>query len=84
MDKWAKIRRRVLVDGQSKRSVCQEFEIHWDTLIKILGHSEPPGYRHGQPPPQAKIGPFLGVIEEDPAAGPEGPSQAASHQASHF
>ena len=37
MEKWAEIRRRVLVDGQSKRSVCREFDIHWDTLQKILG-----------------------------------------------
>ena len=26
MENWAEIRRRVLVDGQSKRSVCREFE----------------------------------------------------------
>jgi len=64
MDKWTEIRRRVLVDGQSKRSVCQEFNIHWDTLAKILGHSEPPGYRQGQPRHKPKIGPFLGVIKE--------------------
>jgi transposase len=44
--------------------VCQQFDIHWDTLIKILGHSAPPGYRQGQPRPRPKIGPFLGVIEE--------------------
>lgn len=64
MDKWTKIRRRVLVDGQSKRSVCQEFDIHWDTLTKVLEHSEPPGYRQGQPRHKPKIGPFLAVIEE--------------------
>ena len=64
MDKWTKIRRRVLVDGQTKRSVCQEFDIHWDTLTKILEHSEPPGYRQRQPRHKPKIGPFLGVIEE--------------------
>jgi transposase len=64
MDKWTKIRRRVLVDGQSKRSVCQEFDIHWDTLTKILEHSEPPGYRQREPRHKPKIGPFLGVIEE--------------------
>lgn len=64
MNKWTEIRRRVLVDGQSKRSVCQEFDIHWDTLTKILKHSEPPGYRQGLPRHKPKIGPFLGVIEE--------------------
>jgi transposase len=64
MDKWAEIRRRVLVEGRSKRSVCREFQIHWDTLAKILGHSEPPGYRQGQPRQKKKIGPFLAVIEQ--------------------
>ena len=64
MEKWTEIRRRVLVDGQSKRSVCREFNIHWDTLAKILGHSEPPGYRLAQPRAKRKIGPFLGVIDE--------------------
>lgn len=45
MEKWAEIRRLVFVEGKSKRSVCRQFGIHWDTLNKILGHSEPPGYR---------------------------------------
>ena len=47
MEKWAEIRRLVFVEGRSKRSVCRQFGIHWDTLIKILEHSEPPGYRLG-------------------------------------
>lgn len=64
MDKWTEIRRRVLVGGQSKRSVCQEFGIHWDTLTKILAHSEPPGYRQREPRSKPKIGPYLEVIEE--------------------
>ena len=64
MNQWTEIRRRVLVNKQSKRSVCREFGIHWDTLTKILGHSEPPGYRLAHPRAKRKIGPFLGVIEE--------------------
>jgi len=36
MGKWTEIRRRVLVGQQSKRSVCWEFNIHWDTLTNIL------------------------------------------------
>lgn len=64
MENWTEIRRRVLVDGSSKRSVCREFEIHWDTLQKVLGNSEPPGYRQGHPREKKKIGPFLEVIEE--------------------
>src|SRR3954468_17123827 len=64
MEKWAEIRRRVLVDGQSKRSVCREFDIHWDTLQKILHHSEPPGYRRVVARPKPKLEPFLPVIHE--------------------
>src|ERR1700727_1159488 len=64
MENWAEIRRRVLVDGQSKRSVCREFEIHWDTLRKILHHSEPPGYRRAVARPTSKLDPFRPVIHQ--------------------
>ena len=30
MENWAEIRRRVLVDGLSKRAACREYGIHWD------------------------------------------------------
>jgi transposase len=64
MENWAEIRRRVLVDHQSKRSVCREFDIHWDTLQKILNHTEPPGYRRTVPRPRPKLDPFLPVIHQ--------------------
>ncbi len=64
MENWAEIRRRVLVDGQSKRSVCREFALHWETLQKILRHSEPPGYRRPAPRPKPKLDPFLPVIRQ--------------------
>jgi transposase len=64
MENWAEIRRRVLVDGQSKRSACREFDIHWDTLQKILHHSEPPGYRRAAARPKPKLEPFLPVIHQ--------------------
>jgi transposase len=64
MENWAEIRRRVLVDGQSKRSVCREFDIHWDTLQKILGHPQPPGYRRSVPRPRPKLETFLPVVHQ--------------------
>ncbi len=64
MEQWTEIRRRVLVNKQSKRIVCQEFNLHWDTLRKMLEHAEPPGYRRKQPRHKPKIGPFLGIIDE--------------------
>ncbi len=64
MEKWAEIRRLVKVEERSKRSVCRQFGIHWDTLVKILEHTEPPGYRQAQPRVKRKIGPFLEIIDQ--------------------
>jgi transposase len=64
MDNWTEIRRRVLVDGQSMRSVQREFHLHWKTLRKILDHPEPPGYRQQRPRAKPKIGPFLPVLHQ--------------------
>ena len=63
MEKWAEIRRRVLTGEISKRAACREYEIHWETLEKILTHSEPPGYRRTTPR-GSKVDPFLPVIQE--------------------
>lgn len=64
MEIWAEIRRRVLVDGLSKRAACRAYDIHWDTLKKILEHPEPPGYRRTVPRPRPKLDPFLPVIHQ--------------------
>src|SRR3954452_8093392 len=64
MENWAEIRRRVLVDGLSKRAACREYDIHWDTRAKILDHPEPPGYRRTAPRPKPKLDPFLPVIHQ--------------------
>src|ERR1017187_1232549 len=64
MNEWTEIRRKVLVDGASKRSVCREHGLGWWTLYKILTHSEPPGYRVSAKRSRPKLGEFLGVIDE--------------------
>ena len=64
MEKWVEIRRRVLTGELGKRAACREYGIHWDTLQKILKHTEPPGYRRGEPRAKPKIEPFLPVIHE--------------------
>jgi len=64
MENWAEIRRRVLVDGLSKRAACRAYDIHWDTLKKILDNPEPPGYRRTAPRPEPKLAPFLPVIHQ--------------------
>ncbi|MGN6814525.1 MAG: IS21 family transposase [Solirubrobacterales bacterium] len=64
MENWAEIRRRVLVDGLSKRAACREYDIHWDTLQKILEHPEPHGYRRTAPRPRPKLEAFLPAIHQ--------------------
>jgi len=64
MEQWAEIRRRVLVEGVSKRQILRETGMHWTTLEKMLGHSEPPGYRETKSRNKRKLGPWLGRIEQ--------------------
>jgi transposase len=64
MDRWTEIRKKVLVEGVSKRQVMDDEGIHWETLQKILSHSQPPGYRMSKERKQPKIGPYLGRIKQ--------------------
>ena len=64
MGKWLSIRRRVLVEGVSKRQILRETGLHWQTLEKILAHGEPPGYRRVKPIKKPKIDAYLGRIEQ--------------------
>jgi transposase len=62
MEFWTKIRLDVLRDGVSKREILRREGIHWETLKKILNHSEPPGYRTKSIRQKPKIGPYLDFI----------------------
>ncbi len=64
MEQWSEIRRKVLVEGVSKRPICRDYGLGWWTLSKILDHSEPPGYRTRQLRAKPRLGPFIGVIDE--------------------
>jgi len=64
MEWWTDIRRKVLIDGVSKRSILRETGMHWQTLEKILTHSSPPGYQLKDPRPEPKIGPFRKQIAQ--------------------
>jgi transposase len=62
MDQWAEIRRRVLTGEISKRQACREYDLHWQTLDKILAHEEPPAFRQRVPRAKPTLGPFLPII----------------------
>jgi transposase len=64
MELWSTIRRRVLVEGVSKREICRDYKLGWRTLDKIVEHAEPPGYRLRVPRVQPVLGPFMGLIDQ--------------------
>src|SRR5262245_29244479 len=64
MELWSEIRRRVLTKELSKRAACKEYELGWWTLVKILEHAEPPGYRRGKPRQRPKLEAFLPIIQQ--------------------
>ncbi len=64
MDMWTEIRRKVLVEGASKRSILRDYGIGHQVLAKILSNPEPTGYQVAGPRPKPKLGPYLGVIDE--------------------
>ena len=59
MEQWTEIRRQVLVEGMSKRQACQDYQINWKTLQKVLSQAEPPGYRRVKPVRRPIIEPVL-------------------------
>jgi transposase len=64
MEQWAEIRRQVLVEGLSRREACRIYQLHWNTLQKILTHEEPPGYRRVKPVRRPIIEPVLPIIHQ--------------------
>src|ERR1035441_8254909 len=60
---YGRIRRAVLVEGRSQRSVAREFGVARTTVRKMLGYSIPPGYRRKEPAKRPRLGPWVGVID---------------------
>jgi transposase len=64
MELWAEIRRRVLTNEISKREACREYQLHWQTLQKILAADEPPPFCPQAPRAKPRLGPFLPLIHQ--------------------
>src|SRR5271165_4329791 len=73
MDEWTEIRRKVLVEGASKRSILRDYNVGHQALAKILANPEPPGYQMAEARKKPVLGPFLSVIDEILAADTEAP-----------
>ena len=64
MEMWTEVRRRVLTGELSKRAACREYGINWRTLVKMLSHVEPPGYRRKARREKPVLGQHLAWIHE--------------------
>jgi hypothetical protein len=64
MELWTEVRRRVLTGEIGKRAACRQYQLHWQTLEKILAHVEPPGYRRAKTRKRRNMEPFLPLIAE--------------------
>ena len=73
MDEWTEIRRKVLVEGASKRSIYRDYGIGHQALAKILAKSEPPGYQMAEIRRKPVLGPHLATIEQILANDKEAP-----------
>ena len=63
VEMYARVRRACMVDGMSIREAARVFELHRDTVRKMLRYSVPPGYRRRGPPRRSKLDPYRGVID---------------------
>ncbi len=58
VDLYLRVRRAVMVEVVSIREAARTFELHRDTVRKILAYSIPLGYRRQTPPRRPKLEPF--------------------------
>jgi transposase len=54
----------VLTGDITKREACREYDLHWQTLKKILAADEPPPFRPKVPRAKPRLGPFLPIIHQ--------------------
>ena len=73
MDQWTEIRRKVLVEGASKRSIHRDYGIGHQALAKILANAEPPGYQMAETRRKPVLGPHLATIDQILADDKEAP-----------
>jgi transposase len=58
------VRRLYYRDGLGKHEISRRTGLHRKTINKMLLYARPPGYRLRRPRPKAKLGPFLGIIDQ--------------------
>ena len=64
VDLYRRVRRAHFVEGMSIRQVAGMFNLHRDTVNKMLEYSVPPGYQRQHPPRRPKLDPYTPVIDQ--------------------
>ncbi len=64
MDLHGRVHRACHVDGMSKSEAARVCGMDRKTVVKILKHSAPPGYRRSKPPVRPKLDPFVPIIDQ--------------------
>lgn len=75
VERYAAVRRFVLVEGQSRLEGALVFGLLRDTVAKMCAFSEPPGYRRSAPPKKPKLDPFIPIIDAILEADREAPKK---------
>ena len=63
MDLYRRVRQAYYRDGKSVRQTAQLFNLHRQTVRKMLEYSVPPGYQRKAPPHRPKLAPYVGIID---------------------
>ena len=84
VEMYFQVRRACLVEGMSVREASRVFDLHRDTVRKMLANAMPQGYTRQRPPRRPKLEPYTGVIDAIPGGGSPGSQEAAPHREAHF
>ena len=75
VEKYAAVRRFVIVEGNSQRAAARVFGISRTTVDKMCTYSAPPGYQRTKPPAKPKLDPFIPIIDAILKADAEAPKK---------
>lgn len=64
MDLYRRVRQAHYRDGKSIRQTARLFNLHRQTVRKMLDYSVPPGYQRKAPPHKPKLAPYMGIIDQ--------------------
>ena len=60
---YRQVRQAYYIQDKSIREISREYNIHRDTIRKMLRYSVPPGYQRSRPRTKPKLDPFTDIID---------------------